>query len=150
MSIDDLSYNRLHPSAFVLSLRLEKYCKYFILSIPLFYHVSEKCRHFYSLSRRSLSPSWRRFHSCTRRPQRRSRCLSPRVAPGPGPVIPAVLSVVTLRSSAVLSNSALLPPNFSSYIENTFSQGSWLKDRRPSRRPFRILSLSVLSWPQTG
>ena len=42
-------------------------------------------------------PSWCRFHSCTRRPQRRLWCLVRRVAPAPGPVTSAALAAVTPR-----------------------------------------------------
>ena len=55
MSTDGLSYNRLHSSALLLSLRLENYSEYFILSIALLHHDSKKCRQ-YSLCRRSLLP----------------------------------------------------------------------------------------------
>ena len=51
---------------------------------------------------------------------------------------------MTLRSSAVLSDSSLLGGNINSsappipfYIKNTVSQGPWLEDRRPFRRPPR-------------
>ena len=55
VSIDDLSYNRLHPSALSILLRFEEYGEYFFLCKPIFHHISEQC-HFTHFRRRSLSP----------------------------------------------------------------------------------------------
>ena len=112
MSIDGLSHDRLHSSVILFPLRLENYSKYFILSIALFHQVSKKYRHFYLLSRRSLSPFF--SVASTPVPGVFSAGLSPRVAPAPGSVNPALLSAVTLRSSAVLLNSSLLGGNLNS------------------------------------
>ena len=90
----------------------------------------------------------RRFHSCARRPQRRSRCLVPRrVAPAPGLANPALLWVVTLRSpwrhfqifapGGNINYSCLAPPSFPSCIKTTLSQGPRLEHRKPSRRSSR-------------
>ena len=84
MSIDGLSYDRLHSSALLFPLRLENYSKYFILSIALFHQVSKKCRYFYLLSRRSLSPFFGVASLSV--PGVLSAGLSPRVALAPGSV----------------------------------------------------------------
>ena len=55
VSIDGLSYNRLHPSALSILLRFEEYGEYFFLCIPLFHHISEE-RIFTYLRRTSPSP----------------------------------------------------------------------------------------------
>ena len=56
MSIDGLSYDRLHSSALLLPLRLENYSKYFILSMPFFIKSVRNVAFTHSVFRRSLSP----------------------------------------------------------------------------------------------
>ena len=145
MNIHSLSYDRQYPSALLLSLPLENYSKYFILSIALFHQVSKRCHHFYLLFRRSLSP----FFGVASTPVpgvlsagldvsligsllHPVQSLSSRpVAPAPGPVNPALFSAVTLRSSAVLLNYSLLGSNLNyfvplipSYIKRHYLTGS--------------------------
>ena len=100
-------------------------------------------------------PSRRRFHSCTRRPQRRLWCLVPQVVPAPGPVTPALL----LPPLGGIPNSSLLDGNlnFSALLHLILHPiKKTLYDRVPGLKtedlckPSRILSLSVLSWPQSG
>ena len=85
-------------------------------------------------------PSWRPFHSCTRRLQRRSWCLfSSGRSCARSSHSSSSLSGDSSPFGGIPNSSALLIP---SYIkEHAVSQGPWLEDRQDSCRP------SQHAWP---